>query len=185
MLRYRPLTSQLSPKKSLTFPYPEKIERLNDIGISIPEIIHELIIKPRNDVEHYYAQPDQQSANRSVDLAELLLKALDEELMRESIISLDWNIQFSHYASEDVTETTFKGFGDNPMLFIDIFQPPEEVKIVDPKDNEVRSAYLNRFNKEQSLELAKLLRKHYERKSHGGSIVSVDFFKEIKYEAGI
>jgi hypothetical protein len=34
--------------------YPEKIEMLCDVGISIPEVVHELVIEPRNEVEHKY-----------------------------------------------------------------------------------------------------------------------------------
>jgi len=163
----------------------QKITRLNEIGVPVPNIIYELIIDPRNNIEHYYAQPEEQIARRSIDLAELFLKALNEELEQESIVSFDWNICHKQYSNINETKISFEGFAEHPMLLIDIFQEPEEVKIIDPKDGEVRFASLQKFDRDQSLELAKLLHQHYKIESHGRITVSATFFKEIKKHARI
>lgn len=37
--------------------YPSKMEALNELGVSIPQIVGELVIDPRNELEHQYQMP--------------------------------------------------------------------------------------------------------------------------------
>src|SRR5690349_21903094 len=34
--------------------YPRRMEALQEIGIDVPEVVHDLVIDPRNDLEHDY-----------------------------------------------------------------------------------------------------------------------------------
>jgi len=51
--------------------YPAKIDVLNELGVSIPQIIKELVIDPRNEVEHKYHMPTRQAARQAIEIAEL------------------------------------------------------------------------------------------------------------------
>ncbi len=168
--------------------YPEKIQLLNDIGIKIPDIVYDLIIDPRNKLEHDYITPNHQKAEHSVELAQIFLNAMRTELQnRRPVIALGWNIQFSHQASQNQeTKIIFNGFTDQLMLFVDVFEKPEQIKIVDPKDEEIRCAKLGSFDKSQTLRLAKRLRSHYteRHKSQSTHFSGRDFYQQIKKKAG-
>ena len=163
--------------------YPERIQLLNDIGIKVPDIVHDLIIDPRNKLEHDYIPPNRQQAEHSVQLAQVFLDAIRIELEeRIPIITLGWNIQFV-MSSDGIT---FKGFTNDPMLFLDVFDKPEQIKIIDPKDEEIRCVELSSFNESQAINLTKQLRSHYIRQQKSGSTVErvIDFYKQIKMQAG-
>ncbi len=167
--------------------YPTKIQALCDIGISIPPIVHELIIDPRNQLEHDYKRPELSKAKHAVQIADLFLNATEKELKRKPIVALRWNVLFMHSESIQESKVEFKGFSKEPMLFVDVFTEPVEVKTVHPEDHEISFTLLDCFTEEQSLELAKKLREHYTQtwKSSGESGDSAFFYKEIKRQAGI
>src|SRR5260370_3187100 len=49
--------------------YPAKMKMLSQVGLSTPDLIYELIIDPRNDVEHSYKGCTWAQAKRAVELA--------------------------------------------------------------------------------------------------------------------
>lgn len=167
--------------------YPAKIQGLCEVGISIPPIIHELIIDPRNQLEHDYKRPEFKKAEHAVQIAKLFLYATEKELKRKPIIALKWNISYRCSSSAKGEVIEFHGFSNEPMLFVDVFTEPVEIKVVHPKDSEVSVARLESFTQEQSIELAKKLREHYTQnwKSCGESGADAFFYKEIKRQAGI
>jgi len=167
--------------------YPTKIQALCDIGISIPPIVHELIIDPRNQLEHDYKRPELSKAKHAVQVAELFLNATEKEFKRKPIVALRWNVLAMHSISKQESKVEFHGFSKEPMLFVDVFVEPVEVKIVHPKDSEVSFTRLECFTQEQSIELANKLREHYTQnwKSFGESGTSAFFYKEIKRQARI
>ena len=67
--------------------YPEKLEIITDIGIFAPEVIHELVIDPRNDIEHEYSSANRQTARRAVNMCDMFLKSTEVEAGRFAIIS--------------------------------------------------------------------------------------------------
>jgi len=171
--------------------YPAKIDALSKIGISIVAIVHELIIDPRNQLEHEYERPEQKKAEYAVQIAKLFLDASQIELKRKSIVALAWNVltaHLMHWQEDKVQESVnFHGFSENPMLFIDVFEERAKIKIVHPKEEEVCFALLETFTEDQSIELAKKLREHYTQdfKSTGGTETSAFFYREVKRQAGI
>jgi len=171
--------------------YPTKMQGLSDIDISIPPIVHELIIDPRNQLEHDYKKPERKKAEHSVQVSELFLNATHKELGQKPIIALAWNVLAAHSVSMKDNNARegvkFHGFSQNPMLFIDVFIDPVEVKIVHPECDEICFARLDRFTKEESIEFAKKVREHYTKtwKSSGESGASAFFYNEIKRQAGI
>ncbi len=72
--------------------YPLKIKALNELGVSVPQIVSELVIDPRNELEHKYSMPTHRAAGRAIEIAELFLSATDAESSRSSIVAVNWNI---------------------------------------------------------------------------------------------
>jgi hypothetical protein len=183
------VSNHLVPFQKRRGTYPEKIKALREIGICMPDIVHRLIIDPRNQLEHHYTDTDQQEARHAVELAELLLNATRIELERYPIIALGWNILFSAQCRAKKgggyeEHVSFNGFGDGPMLFMDVFDEPNEVKIVHPGDGEVCFVPLSHFTQQESLDLARKLRENYQQANRGSSGYGETFLREIKRQAG-
>ena len=169
--------------------YPQKMDGLGLVDISVPSIVHELIIDPRNQIEHDYLKPEPGKVKHAVQVAELFLGAMREELRRPSIVALAWNVQCAHSvrlreggADEEVS---VHGFMPDPMLFVDVFDKPVQVKVVHPKDQEISYAHLEDFAQEECVQLAKKLREHYACPNSSSSSASVFFYEEVKRQAGV
>src|ERR1051326_4607528 len=134
--------------------FPTKIKALQKVGIEIPSVIQELIINPRNELEHDYIPADPKTARHALDIATLFLTATDSVDGQESVIVLNSNMLASINGKERVD---FRGFSGGAMLFIDIFEEPHTAKIVDGGNREVRYAKLADFKPEEAIELAIIL----------------------------
>ena len=163
--------------------YPEKLVALNDIGISIPDIVHDLVITPRNQLEHQYQIPDKRIAKIAIGVAELTIRAIKCEERLGTIVSINFNINYSHFGGPAGEKVEFKGFYGDPILFVDIFEEPHLVKIIFPKEREVVVSKLCNFNKTDSTELARLLR-DYSLRVDGIRGNNAFFYTEIKRQGG-
>lgn len=140
--------------------YPDKIQALTAIGIEIPEIVHELIIEPRNVAEHTYELPEEKRSSHAVQIASLLLGATEIEADTSANIAINWNVLCGFMLSPEHGATAWiNSFADHPMLFIDVVQNPSIAKIVDPANSELRIAELRKFSYEEAITLAKMLRR--------------------------
>ncbi len=166
--------------------YPRKVDALRDLGLGIPDAVHELVIGPRNVIEHQYERPDAVAARHAVDVAELFVRATDEEYQRASIVAVDWNAMgaYALHLTSGQEAIKFREFGERPMLFVDVFEEPHSAKIVDPANREIRSASLSSFREEQSLELARILRRNYSHGSLYRSGASTTYYLEMKRQGG-
>jgi len=142
--------------------YPEKIDGLTRIGISLDSIVLELIIDPKDELEHKYGVPESEQAAHAIQAAGLFVAAMRQEFDRKPIIAFDWNLLGGVRHTQEVgVVTEFNGFSASPMFFIDVFAKQIEVKIVDPRASEVRYAPLNAFSEEDCIDLGTYLRSHY------------------------
>jgi hypothetical protein len=160
--------------------YRRKIEALNRVGIDVPDVVHELVIDPRNDLEHEYSWPEASTARHAVGVADLFLRATQAEYERTSIVALQWSVNGSQLISPAGEVVTFRGFGPRTMLFVDVFEDVPTAKIIDPAASEIRAVPLADFDGEQALTLAGLLRRSY-----GGSHLSQSgrgptYYREMK-----
>jgi hypothetical protein len=167
--------------------FPEKIQALERIGIGIPSVIQELIIDPRNELEHDYVPADAVTARRALDIATLFLSATDSVDSQESIIVLNGNMQYTHPFNLKTGEerVSFNGWSKGAMLFVDIFAEPQTAKIVDGEQREVRYVELAKFTRQEAIELASILHGHYSLQNRGSSGGSPFFYTEIKRLAGL
>jgi hypothetical protein len=142
--------------------YPEKIERLKELGIVVPDVIRKWVFEPRNNLEHSYKLACKEDAERAVQLAQLFVGAMRQEIERPPIVTVGWNVMGweLHRVQSDVT-VHFDGFSENPMLFIDVLDDPILVKVVHPRDGEVQYAPLRDFGENECLTLGKMLREHW------------------------
>jgi hypothetical protein len=147
--------------------YPSRIKLLREVGIDIPEeVAYKFVIEPRNELEHLYRlPPDQSRARHAVEIAELCLLATEAHLNGDSKqrrcgrVALNWNVLFSMYSSirNGTLSIKFQGFTNEPMIFVDVFVEPIKVKVIDPAFNEIRFANLSTFSRTQSIELCNLM----------------------------
>ena len=82
-----------------------------------------------------------------------------------------------------VYDIHFDAFMNEAMLFMDVFENPTTVKIVDPVAGEVRIADLSSFTRDEAVQLAKLLRLSYSG-GYSASGYPELFYKEIKRLGG-
>jgi hypothetical protein len=165
--------------------YPCKIEALNELGVSTPQIISELVIDPRNELEHEYQMPTYQVARQAIEIAALFLHATDTESKRSSIVAVNWNVLGAHLWGSGGHHVKFDGFTRESMSFVDVFDDPHSIKIVNPVHAEIRLARLESFAPSEAIQLAQLLRANYDNSS-GSSESHSDpiFFREMKRLAG-
>jgi len=164
--------------------YPAKIAALEQVGIDIPGVVHKLVIDPRNELEHNYQHANQDTSRQAVDIADLFLRATQDEEDRSSIVALNWNIMGSYMMSAEGGAIEFREFGHEPMLFIDVFESPRSLKIIDPDDGEIRFTELGSFSGEQCIELARLLRSNYTEPSFSSSGFGQNYYREMKRQGG-
>jgi len=55
--------------------YPERLRALQEVGLPAPNIVHSLIIDPRNVQEHAYHEVSAEAASHAVDIAHLFERA--------------------------------------------------------------------------------------------------------------
>ena len=181
LLRYNHLVSLDWAK------FPVKIERLRQLGIDIPDVVQGLVIDPRNETEHGYRRVEGHEAKNAVDIAKLLMLATQGHYQRNSIIALQWNVIFEDYSDHESSYFQVTGFASSPMLLIDVFRCPIEVKIVRPADNELDVARLDQFTVPESIDLASLLRHHYAQRLPGkcSRHYRPDVYKVLLDQSGI
>ncbi len=168
-------------------PYPEKMELLSQIGLAVPDILHELIIEPRNEIEHRYEATTSGQAKRSVELADLFLRAFSEEMEHKPIISFGWSISIraESMSTPDIEyeHIEFKlTHRNSPMLLITCWEESPQVMIIHPKDEELMISPLRLFNKNEAIELASLLRTH---ERYSGWQLKTEWITKLKQDLSL
>ena len=116
-----------------------------------------MIIDPRNELEHLYKKPSKEIAQYSVQLAELYLRATQEDIENGAIIVIDSAFLYGYGVVSDNICFDFHGFSNHPMFVVDIFK--KEMKIILPKERALNYAKIDSFNINELFELSKELRK--------------------------
>jgi len=148
--------------------YPEKVDALATIGLHSPSIIHDIIIDPRNDIEHEYVFATESQARRAVELARLFLDATKTESERDALIGFGWCIGSSYSAVDKPDEQWEKieyslRSTHSPMLLVEVTDPKNHHALVlRPKDGELLACPIRWFSMTQAIEFAKKLRRQLE-----------------------
>jgi hypothetical protein len=142
--------------KLLSKNYPNKIEVLEQIGVSIPPVVFDLIIDPRNDLEHRYKAPSEKTAKDALGVAALALQGISDESC--GIVALNWT-KYGLETARFAEPTTFPGWSDEIVLFVDVFDcTRQQIMLIDEIKGEIQLANLDTFNKNEAIEFAQLLR---------------------------
>lgn len=160
--------------------FTTKIAALRQLGVSIPDDVHRLVADCQS-IEYRYEVPGPKTVNHALRVAKLFIAATEGEYRRLSIVALGWNVlsECTPQPGTLLEYIHFRGFTDEPMLFIDVFNEPHAAKIVDPLHSQIRAAQLASFSREQSKELARLLRRNYAGTSGLRHDTGPWFFKEM------
>jgi hypothetical protein len=170
--------------------YPSKIQMLREIGLHIPDIVHQLIIDPRNDAEHRYSACTFERAKAAVELAELFFGATAEERARNAIISIGWCVgvreQKCSVPGKEYELIEFKLSNQSrPMLLIDVCVSDPHVMILHPSDTELCTCALSEFTRNQVVGLARLLRRFYSLPSWSCTQHDCNWLNKLKVQLGL
>lgn len=157
--------------------YPERMDALVQIGLSVPDIVHDLVIDPRNQIEHEYRLPTVDQARHAIELAELFLTSIEQEIALYPPVLLWPGLNYQSTSSENKGHRfEITRFGSHPLLFVDLFQNPHCVKIVDPGYQEIRWTSLTDFTVSESIALGKFV--HAKQSGMGCDCKFFELFKE-------
>jgi hypothetical protein len=160
------------------------LEGLESAGEHAPNILKDLVIDPRNTVEHAYRRAEEAEARRAVQLAELFLRATDERpfansafFRRGRVVIIGLSIGYSINGIPTPTTIQVKSFRPDPILLFDVFGSEPVAKICDFSRGEMLMAPLGSFKPSIAIELARLCRPSND---HGISSSPPELFRSLK-----
>ena len=128
-------------------------------------LLKNLVIDPRNDIEHAYNMATEAQARQAYEVADLFLRATEIEAGTPAIIALGWNVNYrgsmcstpgKEYERIEYSMASFHP----PMLLIDAFEVNPEVFVLYSKDELLSVCLLNEFSSAQIIELNGMLRQY-------------------------
>ncbi len=170
--------------------YPQKMELLQDIGISLPNVLHELIIDPRNEIEHGYFAASEKQARQAVEICKMFLHVIEFEAGNGAIISLGGKPNHRFSGGGDVGKERQEAKYEiedwfEPRLFIDCFSySSHQVLLVYPKDNELCHCSLDDFTIDKAKAFVKILRQQHQRGSDRGEDMQERYFRILREDCG-
>jgi hypothetical protein len=160
---------------------------LSSVGLCVPDIVHELVIDPRNDIEHEYTVATREQAKRAIELADLFIRATDEG-ERFAIVNLGSSLTFhwimSRAPGNEYDRLHFNLLGE-PMLLVDARAPEPHVIVLYPPRSELITCGLRDFKRDEAVELAKLLRRQREFQSSFDRISYREWLPKLKADLGL
>ena len=138
--------------------YKKKAEYLMELEVPGLSLLQDMVIDPRNDIEHSYAVATEGQARRAHDLAELFLGATEVESAIPLIVALGWNVSYrGQSCSKPGQEYEVHEFSLDherpPMLLIDGYCPVPEALVIHPRDETVLACPRRSFSSAQITEL--------------------------------
>lgn len=143
--------------------YPAKIKLLGRIGVDIKNIVYDIVVESRNNVEHGYSGTTERQARHAVDLASMVIPPLSKEAELWATVTLGLNYASfisapNPNAPDGYSNWNWDWDGDVPFLLVDYVESESRVLLVCRKNEEVRFSRLAKFEVEQAVQLAGQLR---------------------------
>jgi hypothetical protein len=165
--------------------YKDKAGYLSALRVPGLPALRELVIDPRNDIEHSYARATEAHARMACDIAELFLGATDKEANIPAVVDLGWNFEYAgcvmgtptrpyHFVEIKLTKE------HGPMLVVTGYPDAPEAVVLYPQDETLSVCSLKHFSSEQVLALNDKLREPLRTGSYSLCSVSTFFMKALK-----
>ena len=115
--------------------YKQKAEYLAVLDIPGLDLLREMVIDPRNDIEHAYASATDEQARRACEFAKLFLRATEAEASTRAIAALGWNVDYrGELSSKPGNEYERHDFSlkhhHAPMLLVDGYDVAEVLVLI-------------------------------------------------------
>lgn len=170
--------------------YKKKAEYLTRLKVPGLSLLRDLVIDPRNDIEHAYALATEEQARRACELAELFLGATEPAVSLPAIAALGWSIDYSgafcskpgkEYERHDFTVKHHHG----PTLLIDGYAKVAEVFVLHPKDEALSICPRDSFSSDQMIELNGRLRQCLASTSYSSRHFDRALMKTLRGQLGL
>jgi hypothetical protein len=170
--------------------YKDKAGYLTQLKVPGLAALRELVIDPRNEIEHAYELATEEQARRAYDVAELFLGATQQESDTLAVVALGWSVDFAEARS---TAPGKEGHwidlrlskGNGPMLLILGYPDNPETVIVLPGEETLRSCPLRAFSSDQAIALNGKLRKCLKPGSYSSRTIDKTFLRALKEQLKI
>lgn len=165
--------------------YKKKTEYLADLRIPGLALLRDLVIDPRNDIEHAYELATQEQAERACDVAELFLGATDTEAGTPAIMALGWNVNVHESIctapgkEHHILKLELKK-DHSPMLVIVGYPDAPETLVINPAEETVGGCPLQHFTSDQVLTLNAKLRECLTSQNYSSRSVSESFLVALR-----
>lgn len=165
-------------QRSLFATYPKKMEVLKVLDYDLPDVVHELIIEPRNESEHDYRPCNARQAKHAYEIAKLFLRDIDPE-DELTIISYGLDEDLSKILVGEMTEVR-KAVIDNLStasgLLVDFTNPADHIALIlRPKDQELLTCSMTAFKTSDLIAFARFFR----------TIPNFEVLSSISFEAPV
>ena len=167
--------------------YKDKAGYLAALKVPGLPVLRDLVIDPRNDIEHAYHLATKEQAETACHVAELFLGATEKEADAPAIVDLGWAFEFAGSFSacpEDVkhaVKVTMRKDRE-PFLIVSGYPDSPVVMILYPQDEQASVCPLKDFRSDQVLALNDKLREYVRSESYSLNTVGLGFMRSIRQE---
>jgi hypothetical protein len=170
--------------------YKKKSEYLAELKVPALALLRDLVIDPRNDIEHVYRLAAEDQARRAVDVADLFIAATADEAETPAIMALGWNVNVSEFMSSTPgKEQHVIRFAltkkHAPMLLISAYPDAPEATIIQPQEEALRTCPLKDFKSSEIIKLNTRLRECLNSDSYTSRSLGEAFGKTLREQLQI
>jgi len=163
----------------------KKAEYLAQLRLPGLTLLRDLVIDPRNDIEHAYELATENQATHACEAADLFLRSTKEQDELPAVVSLGWpfHMQFQDWISlETRTQMVTADLqrSHNPTILITGYPDAAEVMILLPQEETLRTCLLQKFTSEQALNLNARFRQEAASLKGGTWMVTADAIAGLK-----
>jgi hypothetical protein len=164
--------------------YKDKAGYLAALKVPGLPVLRDLVIDPRNDIEHVYALATKEQAETACHIAELFLGATEKEAKVPAILDLGWDFEWAGSITagpEDVKHSVKVMLNKDHPPFITVVGYPDapEAMILYPQDELVSVCPLRDFRSDQLLAFNDKLREQVRSESYSLRTVGLGFIRSI------
>lgn len=147
--------------------YGKKAEYLSAMNVPGLTVLREMIIDPRNDIEHSYVVAMEEHARRACELAQLFLRATEDTALTPAVLALGWNVSYhGKLCDKPGNEYEFHEFRlshqNTPMLLIDSHSSEGVVFVLHPKEERLSVCPRRAFDSTHLIDLNAKLKKCFD-----------------------